>query len=132
MILPYLYGRSQARLPMSPNRRLAQLDRLRLEYERLRGELSRLGYVLQGSVTERRLPCGKAACACTTDIQARHGPYFQWSLKREGRTVSAYLIPQQARLCRQWIENNRQLERIVRNMRDLSLRVAHLHEIPEL
>ena len=117
---------------MSSDRRHAQLERLRQEYARLRGELNQLGYVLQGSVTVRRLPCGKEACACTTDVRARHGPYFQWSRKREGRTVSAYLTPEQAALSRQWIENNRRLERVVRKMRALSLRVAGLHEIPKL
>jgi len=117
---------------MSPARRHAQLDRLQHAYERLRAELTRLGYVLPGSVTARCLPCGKVTCACTTDIEARHGPYFQWSRKRDGRTVSTYLTPDQAALCRQWIANNRQLERIVRRMRDLSLRVARLHEIPRI
>jgi len=110
-------------------RRLAQLHR---DYEQLRSELDQLGYILQGSLTARRIPCGKAACACTTDITARHGPYFQWSRKRAGRTVSTYLTPEQAALCQQWIKNNRQLEHIVSRLRKLSVRLARLHGLPTI
>jgi hypothetical protein len=114
---------------MTAQRRQAALDRLRDQYARARAELADLGYLLQGSVTERRLACGKARCACTTDLQAWHGPYLQWSRKKGGRTVSTYLLPAQAVLCRQWIQNNRKLEKIITKMRELSRRVARLHDI---
>ncbi len=70
----------------------------------MRAELAEIGYLLQGSVTERRIPCGKVACACTTDREAWHGPYIQWSRRKGGRTVSTYLTQEQAALCRGWIE----------------------------
>lgn len=114
---------------MTNPRRQAALERLRDQYARARAELADLGYVLQGSLTERRLPCGKAQCACTTNEDAWHGPYLQWSRKKSGRTVSTYLLPEQAVLCRQWIQNNRKLEKIITRMRELSRRVARLHEI---
>lgn len=98
----------------------------------MRAELAEIGYILQGSVTQRRIPCGKVACACTTDVGAWHGPYIQWSRRKRGRTVSAYLTPEQAALCREWIDNNRKLEKIIGSMLKLSLRIARLYEIPKL
>jgi hypothetical protein len=95
-------------------------------------ELRGLGFVLQGSITERMLPCGKDECRCTTDPAARHGPYLQWSAKRRGKTVSVYLSDEQAAVCRQWIGNNRRLEAIVRKLRALSGRAARLQRIPKL
>lgn len=108
------------------------LARLSHDYARLRAELTEIGYLLQGSVTERRIPCGKAACACTTDVSAWHGPYIQWSQRKGGRTVSTYLTQEQAALCRQWIDNNRKLQKIVGRMLKLSLRIARLYKIPKL
>jgi hypothetical protein len=108
------------------------LTQLHRDYEQLRSELDQIGYILQGSLSARRIPCGKAACACTTDIEARHGPYFQWSRKRAGRTVSTYLTPEQAALCQQWIKNNRRLDHLVSKMRKLSLRLARLYDIPTI
>ena len=112
--------------------RQADLARLRQEYARVRAELAEIGYILQGSVTERRIPCGKVACACTTDVRAWHGPYIQWSRRRDGRTVSTYLTPEQADRCREWIDNNRTLEEIIGRMRDLSSRIARVYEIPKI
>ncbi len=98
----------------------------------MRAELAEIGCILQGSVTERRIPCGKVACACTTDVGAWHGPYIQWSRRKDGRTVSTYLTPEQASLCREWIDNNRKLEEIIAKMRNLSFRLARLYEIPKM
>lgn len=117
---------------MSSARRQSTLDRLSAEYARVRAELAPLGYILQGSVSERRIPCGKALCACSTDAQAWHGPYIQWSRKKHGRTVSTYLTPEQAAVCRQWIDNNRKLEAIIARLRRLSRRIARVYELPKL
>jgi hypothetical protein len=117
---------------MSSKLRNSRLARLREQYEELLTQLSQIDYILQGSVTERRIPCGNPRCACTTDIEARHGPYIQWSKKKAGKTVSAYLSSEQAELCRGWIDNHRNLDRIIRKMRALSLRAASIHDIPKL
>ena len=95
----------------------------------VKARLAGLGFVLQGSVTERWMECGKAACSCHVDEEARHGPYYQWSWKSEGRTRSVYLDEDQAAICRRWIDNNRRLEEIVKQLRAVSLRAARLHEI---
>ena len=117
-------------MPATP--RQADLTRLSQDYAQVRAELAEIGSLLQGSVTERRIPCGKVACACTTDVRAWHGPYIQWSRRKAGRTVSTYLTQEQAALCREWIDNNRKLEKIVGRMLKLSLRIARLYKIPKL
>ena len=111
-------------------RRDVALRRYAHTYEELKTEVLGLGYVLQGSVIERWMECGKPACQCHADPQRRHGPYYQWSWKTRGRTVSVYLDKEQAALCKDWIQNNRRLEQILTRIRALSLRVIQLHDIP--
>jgi hypothetical protein len=106
------------------------LEHRRREYEQAKAELASLGYVLQGSVTQRWMRCGKAACRCHVDPQARHGPYLQWSWKVGGKTLSVYLEPDQATLCKEWIANARRLRRLIARLYTLSADVARLHEIP--
>ena len=113
----------------SPDDSLRKLGEQR---EALLRELTDLGFVLQGTVSERMLACGKVACRCTTDPAARHGPYLQWTLKRRGKTVGVYLRPEQAVLCREWIGNNRRLEAVVKKLRGLSMRAARLRTIPKI
>lgn len=113
---------------MTPRQKKALL-RYQQEYRTLKAELAGIDYVLQGSITTRSMECGKPLCACHENAQARHGPYYQWSTKVAGRTVSRYLDKEQVSLCLQWIENNRRLEKLLKRMRTLSLRVAALHKI---
>ncbi len=107
------------------------LERYERHYEELKSELAATGYIVQGSVTKRWVKCGKPGCDCSVDTEARHGPYYQWSWKEAGRTVSCYLDKDRAKLCRTWITNSRRLDRILRRMRTLSLRVARLYEIAQ-
>ena len=114
---------------LADSRKQTTLRRYEQQYERLKAELLDLGYVLQGSVTQRWMQCGKKACRCHDDPTARHGPYWQWSWKVGTRTASVYLDPQQAAICRRWIENDRRMRRIIKKMRSLSLRIARLYKI---
>lgn len=110
------------------DRRERSLRQCDTEYEQLKDRLSRLGYVLQGSVTERWNQCGKPGCRCKDDPNARHGPYYQVSWKEHGKTRSMYLDAGQVKLCRKFIANHKELERIHNEMRDLTLRVVELHK----
>jgi len=62
----------------------------------------------RGSLCERRMKCGQAACACQRDPKAAHGPYFLLTQKVEGKTHSRYVSPEQAPVVRRQIESGRQ------------------------
>ncbi len=115
-------------MELSPSKQ-QRLLRYQQEYKQLKQEVAQVGCVLQGSLTKRWMRCGKNNCACQKDPQARHGPYYQWSWKDRGRTASVYLTAEQAELCQEWIANHRELERLLKRMRDLSLRMARLYDI---
>ena len=93
------------------------------QYDALKAELQTLGFLCQGSLQTRRVACGKTTCRCHHDPDARHGPYHYWTRKARGKTVGTHLTEDEIVLYREWIENNRELERIVTEMRGLSSRV---------
>jgi len=105
------------------------LRRYEEKYEQIKTELDDLGFVLQGSVSERWMKCGNSACRCHEDPQARHGPYYQLSWKTGGRTFSVYLTKEQAVLCKKWVKNNHRLLKTIKRLRDISLHAARLHKI---
>jgi len=106
------------------------VEQQRQEYERsyrqLAAQLAQTGYVVQGTVVRKRLKCGKPQCACHRDPARGHGPYAYWTSKVGGRTVSRKLSDEEATLYEQWIQNRRQLDQILRQMRELSKKVAEL------
>ena len=92
-------------------------------YDALKAELQSLGFLFQGSLQTRRIVCGKTTCRCYHDPDARHGPYHYWTRKDRGKTVGMRLTEDELVLYQEWIENNRELERLVKEMRGLSSRV---------
>lgn len=92
------------------------------QYDALKHEVERLGFVRPGSLVRRFMPCGKLGCRCMADPPQLHGPYSQWSYKVRGKTVSVRLTEAQARLCKEWLHNHRRLRMLVRRMEVLSLR----------
>ena len=53
--------------------------------------LSQTGWALPGTFTERYNRCGKANCRCKQDPPTLHGPYYQWTRKVDGKTVTRLL-----------------------------------------
>jgi hypothetical protein len=67
----------------------------------------------RGSLTERFVKCGKAACACHRDPDARHGPYYSVSRVVHGRTQSRWLTAEQAAVVRAQVAAGQQFRRQV-------------------
>jgi hypothetical protein len=103
------------------NARDAQrLGTLEARYRTLAAGLVPVGFISQGSVVASYTTCGKASCRCASDPDARHGPYWQWTSAVHGRTVGQRLTPSEAALYKQWITNQRTLDRIISRMQQIS------------
>lgn len=97
--------------------RLAQLKR---RYAQLTRRLSKLGPVLQGTITERAIERPDPHNPKRTRT---YGPYYQWTFKRAGKTVTVNLTRQQAKRYQTAINNQRTFEQIADQMRELSLQI---------
>ena len=53
-------------------------------------------------------------------------PVTYWTRKVRGKTVGLHLTEDELILYREWIENNRELQRLVKEMRHISSRVLAL------
>jgi hypothetical protein len=89
-------------------------------------ELSELGFILPGSITKRYMRCGRKGCACQTDPKAVHGPYYDWTRKVDGKTVSLRLTEKEALLFGKWIENKNRLYELITKMEKIGLEAVKL------
>jgi hypothetical protein len=89
-------------------------------YSRLASKLADLGPVLQGTITERKIvrPDPKQH-----GKEKTYGPYYQWTWKRDGKTVTVNLSASQARVYQKAINNHRKMEEMIQEMRRLSLAI---------
>lgn len=102
-------------------RRLAEYER---RYGTLATALAEIGFMHEGSVVRQKLTCGKSACVCHTDPERRHGPYWYWTTKVKGRTVSRHLSKEDAELYQEWIRNRQRFRQIQRKMLALAKKAA--------
>jgi hypothetical protein len=83
-------------------------------------ELQQLDYFFKGTVLKRMMKCGQPQCACHCDPSRRHGPYFEWTYKANGKTVNVKLSPQAAPLYLAATRQHRKLKAILARMERLS------------
>jgi len=105
---------------LPPPSQTAVLDRYRRRFEELKRELQHLEYFCKGTVLKRMMKCGKPQCACRAAATKRHGPYFEWTYKANGKTVNVKLTPDAAPLYKAASQQYRKLKTLLRRLERLS------------
>ena len=108
-------------------RQLADYERrYRAVAAQLATELATIGLIHSGSVIKRYTYCATPRCRCHGDPPQPHGPYWQWSAKVKGKTVSHRLSDVEAELYQEWIANDRRLNDLIGQMRQVAAEAAAL------
>ena len=107
------------------NRRTRALQK---EVERIKKELLRLGDLRPGSLSEQFNVCGSPGCRCKGSPPQKHGPYYQVSYTRKGRSGTRFVKRQQVAIVKRQLRNHARLRELVdrwieaaTNLSDLSL-----------
>jgi hypothetical protein len=103
-----------------------ELARLQRRYHELTDQIRELGFIATGSVVERYTVCAATGCHCHADPPTRHGPYWQYSRKVAGKTVTARLTGEQAQRYREQIANRRRLDELVAAMDQIATQAREL------
>jgi len=109
--------------PTNTDQRLADYER---RYRELAAQLATIGLIHSGSVTRRYTHCATPGCKCHADPPQPHGPYYQWTAKINGKTVTRRLNEREAELYQEWIANDRQLRRLIQQMRQIAAKATEL------
>jgi hypothetical protein len=91
---------------------------------RITAELAGLGLALPGTLIQRHVRCGKPGCRCHADPPVLHGPYWQWTRKAGGKTITRLVPDDQLDDYRQWLDNDRRLRALVAELEELTLAIA--------
>jgi len=91
------------------------------EFEKYREELNDIGFILTGSIVTNYTKCYSAGCRCMKDPEYRHGPYYNWTRKIRGKTVTVRLTKEEADTLKEWADNKKQFYEIVKKMEKITL-----------
>jgi hypothetical protein len=86
--------------------------------------LADLTYALPGTVADRLTRCGHPGCRCHADPPQLHGPYHQWTRKKNGRTSTRILTDDQLADYGPWFDNHRRLRELIAELEALSLAIT--------
>ena len=91
---------------------------------RIAAELAALGFALPGTLADRMTRCGRANCRCHADPPVLHGPYWQWTRKTGGKTVTRLVADDQLADYQPWFDNHRRFRELIAELEELSLAIA--------
>lgn len=97
-----------------------QLARLKARFHQRTTELTEVGFLMRGSIIERFSRCGTPGCACHDDPPKLHGPYWQWTTKVKGKTVTRNLSDQQKHRYEEWMDNAKHVDQILAELYEIS------------
>jgi len=103
-----------------PTTRERQLARLRARLTQQAEGLAGLGFLLKGSLVQRFKRCSSPGCACHDEPARLHGPYWQWTSKVKGKTVTRMLNEEQVSRYQEWMGSAKRFDEIVQELYELS------------
>jgi len=90
------------------------------KYHKLKGSLSEIGFIQQGTILQRTIQ------KKTNEKQSKiktYGPYYQWTRKINGKTITNNLTSSQAETYNKAIEEYKKMKNILNNMIELSSKI---------
>lgn len=105
------------------NRREKVLER---RIERIKSDLQALGELRPGSLSEQYNVCGVAGCQCKASPPKKHGPYYQLSFTRKGKSTSRFVRREEVAVVRGQLKNYAKLRALVDQWIDASMELSAL------
>lgn len=101
---------------------MTTIEHLKLQRERILAELTQLQEIRRGSVVEQYVESTRP-----DGSKARRGPYFLYSYKEKGRTVSRRLTDrEQVTRCRAQIHSFRRFQELTTQLLEIGQRISDL------
>jgi len=90
-----------------------KLQTLEGRVRRIKAELNRLGELRPGVLSPQYNVCGTPSCRCKATPPRRHGPYYQLSWSRKGKSATRFVRRPELRSVRGQIKAYRRLQQLI-------------------
>jgi len=110
----------------SPAQRKRRIQTLERQIAKVKGELAELGDLRPGSLSEQYNVCGTPGCQCKANPPKKHGPYYQVSYTRKGKSSTRFVRPKDLATVKRQLKNYQRLRASVDRWIDLATELATL------
>ena len=72
-----------------------QAEKLEAQIEKVKAQLSKIGLMRPGSLSQQYSACQKKGCKCVDPVKPqKHGPFYQISYAHRGKSTTQFVRPQ--------------------------------------
>jgi hypothetical protein len=96
------------------------------QIEKLKRDLVALGQLRPGSLSKQYTVCGHPGCRCKATPPKKHGPYYQLSFTRKGRSSSKFVRNEDLPAIRKQLKNYERMKLLVDQWIDLATELSNL------
>jgi hypothetical protein len=105
------------------NRRPLSLE---AQIAKLKQAIVRRGDLRPGKLSQQYNVCGKADCRCKADPPQKHGPYYQLSFTRNGKSSTQFVRNEDLAVVRQQLRNYQRLRELIDRWITLGMELSRL------
>jgi len=99
---------------------------LKRQIENIRTKLASIGELRPGNLSEQFNVCGKPGCRCKARPPKRHGPYYQISWTRAGKSTTRFVRRSELATIRRQLKNYARLKGLLEKWIDLSIELCEI------
>jgi len=99
---------------------------LEARLERIKAALAAMGELRPGTLSQQYNVCGKPACRCKAQPPQKHGPYYQLSFTRKGKSSSRFVRREEISAVRRQLANYAKLRKLIDEWIDRGIELSTL------
>lgn len=101
-------------------------ESLEKRIQKIKQQIGELGDLRPGALSQQYNVCGSPGCHCKASPPIKHGPYYQISFKRHGKSSSQFVREEDVNEVQHQLENYRTLRELVDEWITLSAQLSTL------
>ena len=99
---------------------------LQQRIDKIKQQIAALGDLRPGALSQQYNVCGNPGCRCKATPPVKHGPYYQISVKRHGKSTTQFVREQDLAEVQSQLDNYRRLRELVDQWITLSAEISSL------
>lgn len=100
--------------------------RIERQIEKVKRDLAALGDLRLGSLSTQYNVCGSPGCRCKASPPEKHGPYYQVSFTRKGKSSSKFVKKKDLPAIRKQLKNYERMKLLMDRWIDLATELSNL------
>lgn len=108
---------------------MKKINALKRKRETLWKELCTMKDILQGTLVEAYLKCGKVNCHCASDEKSKHGPKFYLFYKEKGKPKMLYIRRDKVDEVRRRIKRYKHFKEILASVNEINRELLRKEQI---